>query len=104
MDLINDCFTSGVGDEILAALGDRTHSTQNTQIFVPTVTYNDIFLQDLQDNSLTNFSSVFCSQVAVDQLVDFCGVRNNSTESGASSLILSGTTVFVYTLFLINKL
>lgn len=100
-DPINQCFTGDEGDEILAALGDRTHQTQNTQVFVPTITYNDVFTQDLQDLSLTNFSGVFCLQVSADQLEEYCGVRSNSTGSNGGALIASGSTALIFT-FLVH--
>lgn len=83
----------------MAALGDRTHATENTQVFVPTITYDDVFSQELQDQSLTNFAGVVCSQVAVDQLVDYCERDNtiddddddsdNAQESSANSLMVT---------------
>lgn len=110
-DPIRECFDNE-GDELLAALGDRTHATQNTQVFVPTITYNDIFVQDLQDQSLTNFAGAFCSQVAADQLVDYCE-RDSTTDdddsdnapanSTASLMVVSGAVLFGF-VGLVNQL
>lgn len=59
---ISDCFNNE-GDDILANLGDQTHAVQPTITFVPTIIYNDVFDQTLQDSSLTDFAGVVCGQL-----------------------------------------
>lgn len=59
---ISDCFNNE-GDDILAQLGDKTHAVQPTITFVPTIIYNDVFDQDLQDASLIDFAGVVCEQL-----------------------------------------
>lgn len=60
---ISDCFNND-GDEILAQLGDQTHAVEPTITFVPTIVYDDVFNQNLQDNSLTDFAGVACAQLS----------------------------------------
>lgn len=57
---VSDCFNNE-GDEILAKLGDQTHAVEPTITFVPTIVYNDVFDQNLQDTSLTDFAGVACA-------------------------------------------
>lgn len=97
-DPINQCFNNE-GDKLLAASENRIHTTEKAQDFVPTITYDDIFSQDLQDKSLANFAGVFYFQVAADQLVDYCD-RDNTEGSSANSLtVTNGLLLFVFCLF-----
>lgn len=86
---INNCFTTN-GDDVLAELGDQTHSVEPTITFVPTVVFNDVYNQDLQDQSLTDFKAALCS--VVDRPIPAaCGTLNKTKKK---HLLLSHVPIF----------
>lgn len=77
---ISDCFATQ-GDEILAQLGDRTHAVEPTITFVPTIIYDDVFDQTLQDTSLTDFAGVACGRFNSSSAPSFCRAEVKSNNS-----------------------
>ena len=59
---IQQCQSSN-GPELLAAMGDRTHSLQPAMKFVPWITFNDQFSEQDQAEALVNLRGVICSKL-----------------------------------------
>lgn len=83
---VEECIETE-GDDILADLGDQTHSVEPTITFVPTVIYNDVYNQELQDLSLVDFKGVVCGLTA-DLDLDVCK-EANTTDSPAQVTVFS---------------
>lgn len=60
---INKCAHSSQGDDLLAKNGDKTNLLNPNLSFVPTIIYNDMFDDYLQEISLTDFLAVVCSKI-----------------------------------------
>ncbi|KDR17208.1 GILT-like protein C02D5.2 [Zootermopsis nevadensis] len=60
---IENCAEGTQGDELLAALGDRTHNFTPQITFVPTVAINDVYSQKDQDDAMSDLTSVICRYI-----------------------------------------
>lgn len=63
---ILECRDSGSGDILLAENGDRTHAVTPTITFIPTITYDNVYDAELQNNSLVDFLSTVCKVIGND--------------------------------------
>lgn len=59
-DSINECLSSGKGDDLLVGYGNRTENVRPKIKYVPTIIFNDVFNQTLQDDSERNFLQTAC--------------------------------------------
>ncbi|GLV31948.1 Gamma-interferon-inducible lysosomal thiol reductase 1 [Carabus blaptoides fortunei] len=67
---IRACTNSAAGDDILAAMGDRTHAVEPQISFVPTVIFNSTYDDDLQWKAIKNLRQVICN---LQGNPDICG-------------------------------
>ncbi|XP_028137093.1 GILT-like protein 1 [Diabrotica virgifera virgifera] len=57
-DDIDNCLKSGKGDELLAKYGDRTNAVTPKITFIPTIVFNDVYTDKLQELALKDFLTV----------------------------------------------
>lgn len=57
---IQDCLRSGKGDDLLADYGERTANVRPKIRYIPTIIFNDVFNQTLQDRAEDNFLQTVC--------------------------------------------
>ncbi|KAK9887911.1 hypothetical protein WA026_000214 [Henosepilachna vigintioctopunctata] len=62
--VISLCYQGDRGNELLAQYGTRTHSLNPKLRFVPTIIYDDVFDQTLQNESLYYFVKAVCSKLS----------------------------------------
>jgi len=60
---VQECLTKDDGQNLLAALGNRTHSLNPTLTYVPWILYNSVFDKDDLDNSQTDLLAVMCKKL-----------------------------------------
>ncbi|XP_044735152.1 GILT-like protein 1 [Chrysoperla carnea] len=61
---IDTCSKTEEGANYLAQYGDRTHAVRPNISFVPTIIFNSVYNQELQNKALKNFEEVLCSQLS----------------------------------------
>ncbi|XP_032691603.1 GILT-like protein 1 [Odontomachus brunneus] len=57
---IDSCIESSLGDDLLAANGDKTAALNPPLAFVPTIIINGVYSQENQDEALRNFVGLIC--------------------------------------------
>ncbi|KAJ9582816.1 hypothetical protein L9F63_022835, partial [Diploptera punctata] len=60
---IASCANSTEGQNLLAALGNRTHSVSPKITFIPTIVFNGVYTQTDQDDSMDNLLRVVCRHI-----------------------------------------
>lgn len=57
---IEDCFNSGHGHELLAKYGDRTAVLQTKLSYVPTIVFDDVYDQSIQNSAERDLRGTIC--------------------------------------------
>ncbi|XP_019886703.1 gamma-interferon-inducible lysosomal thiol reductase [Ooceraea biroi] len=70
--IISNCISGPLGDELLAASGDKTDAFQSPLKFVPAVVINGEYTQENQDLAIRNFPKLICQQLPENQKPDLC--------------------------------
>lgn len=73
--LINDCIAGSLGDDLLAANGDKTHNLQPSLKFVPTIIINGVYSKEKQDTALNNFSKLICHHLTEQEKPRLCSLN-----------------------------
>ncbi|XP_046400992.1 GILT-like protein 1 [Ischnura elegans] len=60
---VERCYATDEGLNLQLQAQTDTYAVQDPLDFVPTIVYNGVFNQGLQDNSLSDFSSTICRQL-----------------------------------------
>lgn len=78
---LKSCSNGKEGDALLAQYGDQTLNLEPSISFVPTIIYNDIYDQEDQWRSLTDFVAVVCDKINGSKL-HTCDNRHLPTTTG----------------------
>lgn len=87
---IQECFTSGKGDDLLSANGNKTDLVK--PVFIPTIVLNGKFNQTYQDESIVDFESLICNVTG----------SPNQCKSGTNKNFVSGWLIFIVFNFLLT--
>ncbi|KAJ8965017.1 hypothetical protein NQ314_004415 [Rhamnusium bicolor] len=85
---IQECLSSGKANELLASNGDRTSAVEPKIAFIPTIVYNNVFSEPLENITLSYFLEVveFLSEEIECKQCHFSG----SNKVSSSEVFVSG--------------
>ncbi|XP_023025307.2 gamma-interferon-inducible lysosomal thiol reductase-like protein [Leptinotarsa decemlineata] len=92
-DEIQKCMESGKGDQLLVDYGNRTHSLKPKLTGVPTVTFDNEYIETLNRISKNNLVDI----------VDFLLVDSQCKPKNAALGLHSTTLLFMFSLILVMK-
>ncbi|XP_020279039.1 GILT-like protein 1 [Pseudomyrmex gracilis] len=69
---ITDCTASSLGDDLLAANGDKTNALEPSLTFVPTIVLKGEYSRENQNEALNNFSRLICRHLTTEKKPSLC--------------------------------
>lgn len=75
-DSIDACIASPLGDELLAANGDKTAAFQSPLRFVPSIVINGVYSKENQDEALSDFPKLICRHLTAQEKPSICSSEN----------------------------
>ncbi|KAK2588697.1 hypothetical protein KPH14_001590 [Odynerus spinipes] len=69
---LTECTQSTLGDDLLAAHGDKTWALEPQLSFVPTIVINGVHSRENQAAALNNFSSLICGLLSESEKASAC--------------------------------